>query len=162
MSRKQWASPHMEGVCGGPQNGATSGLILYLPFFSSMETLKVSLILFHASHVAQSVKNLPCNAEDVCSIPGLGRSPGGGHSTPLQDSCLVNPMDREAWWAPVRRVTESWTLLKWFSIYARLFTIGPNFSRLFSAIHICIAQASVFPRICPELAFQSLPSHVNL
>ena len=49
----------MEGVCGGPQNGATSGLILYLPFFPSTETLKVSLILFHASHVAQSVKNLP-------------------------------------------------------------------------------------------------------
>ena len=40
------------------------------------------------------------------SIPGLGRSPGGGHSNPLQYSCLVNPMDRGAWMAIVQGVTE--------------------------------------------------------
>ena len=33
------------------------------------------------------------------SIPGLGRSPGGGNSNPLQYSCLGNPMDRGVWWA---------------------------------------------------------------
>ena len=46
------------------------------------------------------VKNLPANAEDVRdmgSIPGLGRSPGGGHGNPLQYSCLENPMGRGAW-----------------------------------------------------------------
>ena len=44
------------------------------------------------------VKNLPANARDIRdagSIPGLGRSPGGGHGNPLQYSCLENPMDRE-------------------------------------------------------------------
>ena len=40
-------------------------------------------------------------------IPGSGRSPGGGHVTPLQYSCLKNPMDRGAWRAAVHRVTES-------------------------------------------------------
>ena len=35
------------------------------------------------------------------SIPGLGRSPGGGHGNPFQCSCLENPMDRGAWWATV-------------------------------------------------------------
>ena len=40
------------------------------------------------------------------SIPGLGRSLGGGNGTPLQHSCLENPMDRGAWWAVVHRVTE--------------------------------------------------------
>jgi len=40
------------------------------------------------------VKNLPVNAEDVGSILGLGRSPGGGHGNPFQYSCLGNPMDR--------------------------------------------------------------------
>ena len=35
------------------------------------------------------------------SIPGWGRSPGGGNGNPLQYSCLENPMDREAWWATV-------------------------------------------------------------
>ena len=46
------------------------------------------------------VKNLLANAgevRDVGSIPGLGRSPGGGQGNPLQDSCLENPMDRGAW-----------------------------------------------------------------
>ena len=40
-------------------------------------------------------------------IPGSGRSPGGGHGTPLQYSCLENPMDRGAWWATVHTVAES-------------------------------------------------------
>ena len=38
------------------------------------------------------------NAGDLGSIPGVGRSPGGGHGTRLQDSCLENSMDRGAWW----------------------------------------------------------------
>ena len=60
------------------------------------------------------VKNPPANAgdvRDVGSIPGLGRSPGGGNNNPLQYSCLKNPMDRGAWWATVHRATESWTRL---------------------------------------------------
>ena len=56
------------------------------------------------------VKNLSANAgdiRDVGSIPGSGRSPGGGHGNPLQYSCLENPMDRGDWWATVHRVTKS-------------------------------------------------------
>ena len=36
-------------------------------------------------------KESACNAEDLGSVPGLGRSPGGGHDNPLQYSCLENP-----------------------------------------------------------------------
>ena len=46
-------------------------------------------------------KESTCNAGDLGLIPGLGRSPGGGHGNPLQNSCLENPMDRGAWWATV-------------------------------------------------------------
>ena len=49
-----------------------------------------------------AVRNLPANAGDagdVGSIPGSGRSPGGGHGNSLQYSCLENPMDRGAWQA---------------------------------------------------------------
>ena len=56
------------------------------------------------------VKNLPANAGDAREeglIPGLGRSPGGGHGNPLQYSCLKNPMDREAWWATVHTVAKN-------------------------------------------------------
>ena len=48
----------------------------------------------------------------MSSIPGLGRSLGGGHGNPLQYSCLENPMDRGAWWATVHRVAKSQTQLK--------------------------------------------------
>ena len=61
------------------------------------------------------VKNSPAKVgdiKDVGSIPGSGRSPGGGHGNPLQYSCLENPMDREAWHAIVHRVTKSQTRLK--------------------------------------------------
>ena len=43
------------------------------------------------------VKSLPANAGDVSSIPGLGKSPGGGHGNSLQYSCLENPMEEPAW-----------------------------------------------------------------
>ena len=64
---------------------------------------------FRASQVALVVKNLPANTGDigdVGSIPGSGRSPGGGNGNPLQYSCLENPMDRGAWKATVHGVTE--------------------------------------------------------
>ena len=57
------------------------------------------------------IKKLPANAGDVRdlgSIPRSGRSSGGGHGNPLQNSCLENPMDRKACWATVHRVTKSW------------------------------------------------------
>ena len=60
------------------------------------------------------VKNLPANAgdlKDAGSIPGLGRSPGGGNSNPFQYSCLKNPMDRGAWWAIGQSVAKSQTRL---------------------------------------------------
>ena len=56
------------------------------------------------------VKNLPANAghiRDVGLIPGSGRSPGGGHGNPLQNSSLDNLMGRGAWRATAHRVTES-------------------------------------------------------
>ena len=52
------------------------------------------------SQVALLLKDLPARAGDAGvtgSIPGSGRSPGGGHGNPLQYSCLENPMDRGAW-----------------------------------------------------------------
>jgi len=55
------------------------------------------------------VKNPPANAGDAGSIPGSGRSPGGGNGNPLQYSCLENSMDRGAWQATVHGVTKSQT-----------------------------------------------------
>ena len=74
-------------------------------------------------------KEPACNvgdAEDVGSILGLGRSPGGGHGNLLQYSCLGNPLDRGAWWATVHKVTKNWTRLK------------------ISSMHACILSGTIF------------------
>ena len=60
--------------------------------------------------VVQVVKNPPASAGDVRdmgSIPGSGRSPGGGDGKPFQYSCLENAMGRGVWLATVHRVAES-------------------------------------------------------
>ena len=95
-------------------------------------------------------KNPPANAGDIRdtgSIPGLGRSSGGGNGNPLQYSCLENPMDRGAWWAMVHRIAKSWTQLKQLSTHTHPY---PH-----SHTHICVyiyppphnsPDTTIFPR----------------
>ena len=55
------------------------------------------------------VKNSPAyvgDARDMGSVPGVVRSPGVGNGSPLQYSCLGNPLDRGAWWATVHGVAK--------------------------------------------------------
>ena len=54
-------------------------------------------------------KESACNAGDLGSIPGSGKSPGEGNGYPLHYSCLENFMDREDWWAIVHEVAKNWT-----------------------------------------------------
>ena len=71
-----------------------------------------------ASRVAPVIKNPPANAGDTrdsVSIPGSGRSPGGGNDNPLWYSCLENSMDRDVWQATVHMSAKSQTWLKWLS-----------------------------------------------
>ena len=67
------------------------------------------------------VKNPPAKAggmTDPGSVPGVGRSPGGGLGNPLQYSCLEDPMDRRAWWVTGHGVAQSGTRLKRLSTHA--------------------------------------------
>ena len=93
-----------------------SKLLLFKLWCTSMRAFQVALV----------AKNPPANAGDIRdadSIPGSGKSPGGGHGNPLQYSCLENPMDRGTWQATVHRVTKNQTRLRWLSTHA-LFTIS--------------------------------------
>ena len=74
---------------------------------SGMQFKKPRILGFPGGSV---VKNLPANAGDVGSIPGLGKSPGVGSGNRLWYSCLENFTDRGAWWAPVHGVAKSQTL----------------------------------------------------
>ena len=60
--------------------------------------------------MALVVKNLPANIEDTDWVPGLGRAPGEGNNTPLQNSCLGNPMGRGGWQTTVPGYAESDTI----------------------------------------------------
>ena len=83
-SRRRWKT----GKCGTVQSVARKELAATEQLNSTVNTG------FPAGSVAE---NLPEYAGDVGSIPGSGRSPGGGHGNPLQHSCLENPMDRGGW-----------------------------------------------------------------
>ena len=96
-----------------------------------------------------------CNAGDLGSIPGSGRSPGEGNGNPLQHSCLENPMDRGVWQATVHGVTRvrhdlvtkppppyirpkflmfyKWRLCRWLERYAIYYKWSTS-----SAHHRCI------------------------
>ena len=79
------------------------------------------LIFWDSLYGIGIVVNSPVNSgnvRDVGSTPGSGRSPGGGHSSPLQFSCLGIPMDRGAWRATIHGVAKSQTRLKRLSTHA--------------------------------------------
>ena len=92
--------------------------------FFFLQKIREQQLVRRASQVAQLVKNLPANvgdARDMSLIPGLRRSPGEGNGSPLQYSCVEDPMDRGAWWAPVHGVTKSQIQLSayaWMNTYA--------------------------------------------
>ena len=93
---------------------SAAALVPFLDIWSP----KLSLWIWSMAGV---VKNPPANvgnARDMGLIPGLGRSPGGGHGNPLQYPCLGNPTDRGVWWATVRRIAKSRTWLKWLNMHA--------------------------------------------
>ena len=92
---------------------------LFLRFFSSGLLFSLFLIFLYCvcfplildlSYSSNS-KESSCSAGDLSSIPGSERSSGEGNGNPLQYSWLENPMDREARWAIVHRVTKSLTQL---------------------------------------------------
>ena len=96
--------------------------------------------------MALVVKNLPDvgDVKDVGLIPGLARSPGGGHGNPLQYSCLENPMDRGAWWATFHRAEQSQARLKQLSAHAHsvCHVEANTFKDLLSVLACALTQAS--------------------
>ena len=122
--------------------------------------------IYGASHVVLVVKNLPANAEvrDPASIPGSGRSPGGGHGDPLHYSCLENPTDRGAGWATVLGITKSLTQLKRLTrlqphlIQLHIFSVLPSHGFLYyfivfkrqRCLGLCfgIFTLSLLPTLC--------------
>ena len=89
------------------------------------DTQMVSVVW--ASQVVLLRKHPPANARDTGSVPGLGRSPGEGNSSPYQYSCLENSMDRGAWPAIFHEVAKSQTQLN--NLYTHTHTHTHTHSR---------------------------------
>ena len=119
--------PHLQGVLEScPWATGTSWihfadaqkaecLWFYTPW-SSPQTSQVVLV----------VKSPPASVGDIRdlgSVPGSGRSPGGGQGNLLQYSCLENPIDRGTCWATVHRVAKSRTWLKWLNTHMQHGTV---------------------------------------
>ena len=104
--------------------------LLILVFYSS----QVALVVKKEKKQTNTSSANKGDIRDVSSIPGSGRSSGGGHGNSLQYSCLENPSDRGAWWAMVQKVTKTGTRLKWLSMH----TILIFNSSLFFLKHIYI------------------------
>jgi len=86
------------------------------------------------------VKNLPArDAGDVVSIPGLWRSPWGRNGSPLQYSCLENPMDRGVWWAAVHGVMRSQA---WLSNWAYTHTHTHTHTMLLGSLGVALLTVS--------------------
>ena len=114
------------------------GVSLNYPPWSTQNSLSRSSPLFKSliAHIffwwplGSHGKEASCNAGDLGSITGLGRSPGERNGNPLQYSCLGNPMERKAWRAAVHGVKKSWTRLSdqhfntLFSSYPYIFFSG--------------------------------------
>ena len=81
-------------------------LILGLDHILLSLTHQMKILRYQKFPGGSEVKASACNAGDLGSIPGSGRSPGDGNGNPLQCSYLENPMDGGAWWATVHRVAK--------------------------------------------------------
>ena len=103
------------------------------------------------------VKASACNAGDLGSTPGLGRSPGEGNGNALRYSCLENPMDGGAWWATVHGVAKSWIRL----ISALFAMTLPQIKCQYNMIFWCSEQVSPVSWVSTSLLKRSLSTEDN-
>ena len=126
LSSKNWKGPEMLTVTDDLAFQIRKLMVKRHTFFLVGLGLEFPPPHSCASQVVLVVKNLPAKAGGVRntgSILGSGRSPRGGHDSPLQYSCLENPIDRGTWQAIGHRVTKSWTELKRLSTQAFYFCL---------------------------------------
>ena len=99
---------------------------------------------------ASDGKEWACNVGDLSSIPGLGRSLGGGHGKPLQYSGLENSMDRRDWQATDHGVAKSWTWLS--DSFSLSTTTEPMSSRAYAPQQEMLRQweaSALYWRVAP-------------
>ena len=114
-----FASFHSSALC----KASSDNHFAFSLFFNLWDGF-VHCLLYNITDLTDG-QEFACNAGDLGSILGSGRSPGEGNGNPLQYSCLENNMDRRAWWAKVHGVAKSWTQLSGFHFTSLLTKSSP-------------------------------------
>ena len=120
--RRKWQSPPV--LLPGKSHGQRSLVGYSLWGRKESDTTE----RLHFTSVGKESACNPGDSGDTSSIPGSRKSPGGGHGTPLQYSCLENPIDRGAQPATVHSLSKSQTQLKKLSVQACMICTKPNSS----------------------------------
>ena len=105
------------------------------------------------------VKNPPASARDtgdMGSIPGLGRSPGGGYGNPFQYSCPETPMDKGAWGVAVQWVTKNQIQLKQLSMHTNSSKLSDSYY-----CHFLGLIEYVYFFVC-SITLEEISGHKNL
>ena len=109
------------------------------------------------------VKVSACNAGDPGLIPGSERSPGKGNGTPLQYSCLENPMDGGAWSAAVHGIARSRTRLRDFTLTFHFHALEKEMATYSSVVtthgckfSCCILISNQLNQIFVDITFKKL------
>ena len=149
----QWTWPWTN--CGGWWGTGRPGMLqsLGLQSWTQLDDW-ITTTLKRTSQVVLVVKNLPANAGDAGYIPGLAKSPGGGHNNPLQYSYPENSMDRGVWQVTVHGITKSQIRLKLLNTHSRTIT----------KINFCCEKIFIDSKTCLYGMFSAIcsPKHVCL
>ena len=101
---------HLQSTSVHLSASIVTSFLLIVPW-ALLDNLQISTLKHTGFPGGSDGKESICNAGDLGSIPGSGRSPGEGNDYPLQHSCLENSMDRGAWWATAHGAAKSQTRL---------------------------------------------------
>ena len=132
-----------------------------VPWTKRVWTVQVHLLTCEDFPGGSDGKESACKAEDPGSIPGSGRSLGGGNGNPLQYSCLENSMNKASWWAtwgPCKSVgSKDWLTFMFFAFWNRVQTVwwvtGKSFISNFGS-------ANLFLRIYHTYTSTLFQSHI--
>ena len=119
-----------------PVNQSTSENLFLFTIFRSVIENYIYYDYYWGFPGGSDSRESSCNTGDLGSVPGLGRSPGEGNSSPLQYSGLESPHGRKSWWATVHGITKSWT---WLSDFHFMIIIMNTINEKLWKIIFCLA-----------------------
>ncbi|CAI9174239.1 unnamed protein product [Rangifer tarandus platyrhynchus] len=135
---------------------------MYLALYRLLETIMTKLYLLLGFPGSSDVKESACNVGDLGSVPGLGRSPGGGHGNPLQYSCLENPhrqrslVDYSPWGSKELDTAKQLRYLKYLLLDFELLECKINIWPSLYSFYLTYCSSCLSPRLVYDISYYFL------